>query len=80
MDYVATSGAMTFQEFAATQDSLAAIARRVGKTRFYLSHVQHGRRAVSKPLAVKVWREFGVKLEPYAQATDEELETFERYA
>lgn len=70
---------MTFQEFVADKPNLAEIGRKTGHSRSYLNHVLKGRREVSRPLAARVWREYRVKLDPFANVSDAELTALGRF-
>lgn len=55
------------------------LARRVGCSKSHLSHVLAGRKALGRPLAIRIWRETGRKVGPIAGASDAEIAVLERF-
>lgn len=53
---------------------LARKLREVGISESYASLIANGRRKPSDRLAIRIWREAGIKLGPIASATDDEIE------
>jgi hypothetical protein len=45
----------------------------------YAWQIAHGKRAPSRKLAVRIWREAGLKLGPLAGKTDDEIQVFARF-
>jgi hypothetical protein len=71
---------MTYEQFIIDRRlNHAEVGRKVGLSRFYLWRIQHGERPMTRKIALKIWREYGAKLEPISDATDEELEVLARY-
>jgi plasmid maintenance system antidote protein VapI len=71
---------MTYDQFIKDRGlSHAEVGRQVGHSRIYLWRIQHGDRPMPRKLALKIWRTFGAKVEPIADATDEELEVLARF-
>jgi plasmid maintenance system antidote protein VapI len=71
---------MTYQQFVSRNNlTHAAVGRRIGKSRSYLTRVCHGDRPMTRALALKIWDSFGVKVEPIANATDAELKVLARF-
>lgn len=72
---------MGLHDFLAERSLTAAgLASRVGCDKSYLSHVLAGRKSLYRPVAIRIFREFGVKLGPIAEASDDEIAALERFA
>lgn len=57
---------------------LVAQLRGIGVSSPYASQIAGGTRKPSLPLALRIWRELGVKLGPIDGKTEDEIETLER--
>lgn len=45
----------------------------------YAWQIAHGKRAPSRKLAVRIWRELGLRLGPLAGKTDDEIKVFAKF-
>lgn len=59
-------------------DGLAERLRGLGISESYASLLARNKRPPSKPLAIHIYREIGVKLGPIAEATDDDIDALER--
>lgn len=66
-DYVQREGA-----------SIATLARELGCSRSYLTHVAARRKPLSRRLAIALWRARKVKLEPIAHVADADMPALAR--
>lgn len=57
---------------------LAVRLREAGISESYASLIANGHRQPSKPLAIHIFRETGLKLGPIASATDDDIDALER--
>jgi hypothetical protein len=53
---------------------LARKLREIGISESYASLIANGRRKPSDRMAIRIWREAGIKLGPIEAASDEEIE------
>lgn len=56
----------------------AKFARRMGVDKSYLNHILADRKKLSRPLAIKIYRETGHKLGPIVGLPDTDIEVLER--
>lgn len=71
---------MTLSEFMGTNGLTDdALAKRVEVSRPYITKVRRGAQPPSKRVAVRIWRETGVKLGPLAGKSDDEISVFARF-
>lgn len=68
------------QYVAETKTPAAALARDAGCGRSYITHILADRKTLSRAAAIRIWQVRGVKLDPIANATDEEIEVLARFS
>lgn len=54
--------------------TLAERLRGIGISKSYASQIANGRRKPSDEMAIRIWRQAGIKLGPIQSASDEEIE------
>lgn len=57
---------------------IATVAKEIGCSRSYLTHVAAHRKPLSRRLAIAIWRSRKVKLDPIANVSDADIRTLER--
>lgn len=61
-----------------TERAVAERLRSIGISESYASQLARNIRKPSQPLAIRIFRQTGLKLGPIARATDEDIEALER--
>lgn len=71
---------MTLQDLVRSPGmSVAALARLAGCNKSYLHHVMNGEKAMSRRVAIRIFRETGHKFGPIKTATDADIDVLERF-
>lgn len=71
---------MHLSDYLREQDlPIATVAKEIGCSRSYLTHVAAHRKTLSRRLAIAIWRSRKVKLDPIANASDAEIRAIERF-
>jgi hypothetical protein len=58
---------------------IAERLRRIDVSGPYAWQIAHGKRAPSRKLAVRIWREAGIKLGPLVGKSDDEIQIFAKF-